>query len=324
MLATPGLRTFDGAVAIVTGGASGIGRALAEELARRGAEVVVADLQAELAAEVAAAIRSAGGRASAETLDVTDADAFQALVQASHLRAGRLDYLFNNAGIAVGGEVHEHTLEDWRRVIDVDLMGVVYGVNAAYPLMIEQGFGHIVNTASIAGLAPTPMAGAYTTAKHGVVGLSLAMELEALAFGVRVSVLCPGVIRTPILVDGGVFGRSIRGIPAATQLRMWERLRPMGVERFARLALDAVARGKIVIVIPWFWRVVLWLARLSTPLRRLIGRRVLSEARVEIEVSLSDPGPRRSSPGSRSWRRPPGPPPGPATPGPNPRSARGS
>src|SRR5262245_52643624 len=133
-------------VAVITGGASGIGWALGEELALRGVEVVLADLQADLAEEVAAGIRREGGRATAALLDVRSHASFQELVRDTVRRAGRIDYFFNNAGIAVGGEIADYAIEDWDDVIDVNLRGVVYGIQAVYPVMIAQRSGHIVNT----------------------------------------------------------------------------------------------------------------------------------------------------------------------------------
>src|SRR5262245_42224664 len=187
------LRSFHEAVAIVTGGASGIGAALGRELARRGSHVILADRQLEVASGVAASINAAGGKAEAVELDVRDAIAFDAIVALTIERHGRIDYLFNNAGIGVGGEIREYRLDDWRDVVDVNLMGVVHGVQAAYGRMIAQGFGHIINTASVAGLLPSPFMGSYTTTKHAVVGMSRALRLEAARYGVRVSTLCPGV-----------------------------------------------------------------------------------------------------------------------------------
>jgi NAD(P)-dependent dehydrogenase (short-subunit alcohol dehydrogenase family) len=186
------LRTFEGAVAIVTGGASGIGRALVEALARRGARVVLADVQAGLAEEVAARIRAGGGRATAENLDVTDFAATSRLIQDSFQTDGRLDYVFNIAGIGIVGEARYFEQEDWYRMLDVNLRGVVHGVQAAYPIMVRQGFGHIVNMASGAGLWPSPFVVGYCATKHAVVGLSTALRIEAATVGVRVSVLCPG------------------------------------------------------------------------------------------------------------------------------------
>jgi len=111
---------------------------------------------------------------------------------------GRLDYQFNNAGIAIGGDARDLTLDQWRRVLDVDLYGVLYGTLAAYPIMVNQGFGHIVNTSSAAGLLPTPLNAPYCTAKHAVVGLSLSLRAEGADLGVKVSAVCPGYVRTPI------------------------------------------------------------------------------------------------------------------------------
>ena len=128
----------------------------------------------------------------AERVDVTDAVAVQRLVDGTVAREGRLDLLFNNAGIAVFADARDTSLEDWNRLIDVNLRGVVHGVAAAYPLMVRQGSGHIVNTASAAGLLPSPANIAYAATKHAVVGLSLTLRAEAVHHGVGVSVICPG------------------------------------------------------------------------------------------------------------------------------------
>lgn len=150
MVSDKTIRIFDGATAIVTGGASGIGRALGEELAKRGCEVVLADLQIELAEEVVTEIHASGGNAKAVNLNVTDFTAVEQLVQETVERTGRLDNIFNNAGIGIGGTVNHYGIEDWNYIIDVNLRGVINGVQAAYKMMMQQGFGHIINTASIA------------------------------------------------------------------------------------------------------------------------------------------------------------------------------
>jgi NAD(P)-dependent dehydrogenase (short-subunit alcohol dehydrogenase family) len=268
------LRTFDGAVAIVTGGASGIGRALGEALCRKGAEVVLADLQGDLAEEVAAKIRAGGGKATATVLDVRDFGAMDRLVQETCRARGRLDYFFNNAGIGIGGEVRDYQIEDWYQVFDVNLRGVANGIQAAYPVMLRQGFGHIVNTASMAGLMPSPMTVSYCATKYAVVGLSLSLRIEAAAAGVRVSVLCPGVIRTPILERGGKYGKMLRPLQVEVQRKNWERLRPMDPDQFARRALGGVAKNKAVIVIPAWWKVLWWINRLSPSLGLYVGRKL--------------------------------------------------
>jgi NAD(P)-dependent dehydrogenase (short-subunit alcohol dehydrogenase family) len=287
------LRVFEGAVAIVTGAASGIGRALSEALARRGASVVLADVQAPEVAEAAASLRAAGRSASASALDVTDFASVSRLVRQAAEEHGRLDFFFNNAGIAAGGEIRDHTVEAWNRVIDVNLRGVVHGVQAAYPLMVRQGFGHIVNTASMAGLMPSPLTASYSATKHAVVGLSKALRAEAAGFGVRVSVLCPGVIRTPLL-SGGRHGIFVGVIPEQQQramfLRQFERMRPMDVGVFAVKVLAQVARNRAIIVVPAWWKLLWWLDRLSPALSLVVARRLVDSARRDFAGALRDGG----------------------------------
>jgi NAD(P)-dependent dehydrogenase (short-subunit alcohol dehydrogenase family) len=265
------LRTYSGAVAVVTGGASGIGRALAEALAGRGARVVIADLQIDLAREVTAGIVEKGGHATAELLDVTDFAATEQLIQCTFRNEGRLDYVFNNAGIGIQGEVRLYDLKDWYRVLDVNLRGVVNGVQAAYQIMLRQGFGHIVNTASLAGLVPSPLCVSYVATKHAIVGLSLGLRIEAAGAGIRVSVLCPGVIRTPALIDGGKYGKLLQPIPREAQKEIFDRQRPMAPERFAERALRSVAKNQAIIVVPSWWKIIWWLYRLSPSLGFRLG-----------------------------------------------------
>ena len=273
------LRVFGQAIALVTGGASGIGAALGRELSRRGALVVLADRDGDDARAEAARVVSTGGRAEAATLDVRDAAAVDALVADVFARHGRLDFLFNNAGIGVGGEMLDLTLEDWREAVEVDLMGVVHGVKAAWPRLAAQGFGHVVNTASMAAFLVTAMAAPYGATKSAVVSLTRALRVEGAALGLRVSALCPGVVRTPILEDGGRHGRVPAFLVAALQKEMWERLRPMDADVFARRALDDVARNRGVIVHPAWWRLVRWLDGVLPSLGEALARRGLERIR---------------------------------------------
>ncbi len=276
------LRTFEGAATIVTGGASGIGRALGEALARRGASVVLADLQVDLAEEVAARIQECGGRAIAEALDVTDFAATSRLVQDSFQREGRLDYIFNNAGIGIAGEARYYELEDWYRVLDVNLRGVVHGVQAAYPIMLRQGFGHIVNTASIAGLWPSPLVVGYCATKHAVVGLSTSLRIEAAAAGVRVSVLCPGPVRTSALTCEAKYGKVLPPVRPEVLRELVERQHPMRPERFAEQALRLSPRtGRSSS--SRMWRLVWWLNRLSPNFGFYLGRKSLEIANRAME-----------------------------------------
>jgi len=260
MAIPPSMAIFKDKTAIVTGGASGIGRALAIEMSLYGTNVVIADLQFDAADDVLKTIHALGGRGSAEYIDVRRPDDMEDLVRKTAARHGAVDFMFNNAGIGIGGRVSRYQPEHWKQIVDVNLMGVIHGIQAVYPLMREQGHGHIVNTSSVAGLLPVPMAVSYAMTKHAVVGLSTSLRPEAAAFGVRISVLCPGVVRTPILKNGGRFGAMTSPVPREVQLRTWERMWPMEPHAFARKALREIAANKPVIVIPSWWK---WLYRLN-------------------------------------------------------------
>ena len=260
---------FRDKIAIVTGGASGIGRGLCEELSRRGAGVVVADINAEGAQELAETIRSAGHRARAADLDASRPKAVQKLIDETVSEDGRLDYMFNNAGIAIGGEVRDMRLDHWRRIFDVNLWGVIYGTISAYQVMVKQGFGHIVNTASAAGLAPIPIITAYTATKHAVVGLSTSLRAEGAALGVRVSVVCPGFIRTSIY-DAATRVTKLRDEEAALDLSS---VRMMDPADCARVILRGVAHNKGIITVTPFARLLWWLHRLHPELVALLFRK---------------------------------------------------
>ncbi len=191
--------------AIVTGGGSGIGAALVRALAADGAHVLVADLDLDAATAVASAV-TGPGTAVPRKVDVTSVDDVQAAVDAVVAEHGRIDLLFNNAGITFFGNTEDLTLAQWNAIIDVNVRGVVHGVHAAYPRMIEQGSGHIINTASMGGLMAAGLMTSYVTTKHAVVGLSLALRTEAAGHGVGVTVVCPAAVDTPIL-DKGDIGR---------------------------------------------------------------------------------------------------------------------
>jgi NAD(P)-dependent dehydrogenase (short-subunit alcohol dehydrogenase family) len=280
-------RGYAGKVAIITGGASGIGAALAKELAQAGAQVVLADRQVGLAEQVAAEIRASGGQCAVSEVDVRDLASVTRIVKETIARVGVIDYFFNNAGIGVAGEMDRYEPRDWDDVFDVNLRGVAHGIQAVYRVMIGQRSGHIVNTASVAGLFATPGEGSYGATKHAVVGLSKVLRLEAKRHGVHVSVLCPGPIRTPILT-GGKYGRMDHiGLSNEKVLEMWEKLRPINADTFARKALRAVLRNDAIIVIPAWWRAVWFVDRLSPALSEALwsslGKR-MNEERNRVEA----------------------------------------
>ncbi len=275
---------FAGRAAIITGGASGIGWALGAELYRRGAHVALADLDTDAtrtAVEVIrVAIPGASGSVEGHTLDVTDGEAVDALVRSFASEHRSLDLMFNNAGICVGGPTHEMERVHWDRTVDVNLNGVINGVTAAYPIMIEQGRGHIVNTASAAGLAPTAMTVAYSATKHAVVGLSLSLRPEAATHGVRVSVICPGAVDTPILDRSGP--ESLPPMPAGTLTgrEFVQRIgaRPMDAVQFAARALQGVERNQRIIVVPRTAKALWYLHRISPAASERMGRFIVQRA----------------------------------------------
>jgi NAD(P)-dependent dehydrogenase (short-subunit alcohol dehydrogenase family) len=269
---------FQNQIAIVTGGASGIGKALCEELALRGATVVVADIQLPGAQSVAVSITRLGGRASAAFVDVRQAPDVRMLVDNTVREHGRLDFMFNNAGIGVGGEIRELTLEHWRTAVDINLLGVIQGVMAAYPVMLRQGAGHIVNIASLAGLVPAPGFGPYAATKAAVVSLTSVLRAEAESHGVRASVVCPGFVKTAIFENA--IGMQVDKEELISKFGM-----PlMPAEDAARVILRGVERNQAVIVFPpsarMVWRLVRLCPWLLVPFQRLIRGRLRSVRRL--------------------------------------------
>lgn len=269
--------SFEGKQAIVTGAGSGIGAALCRALVGAGAHVVCTDIDGAAAERTAAAL---GDRARAARLDVTDAAAVQATVDEVVDRAGRLDLMFNNAGICWGGDTELLTLDQWNAIIDINLRGVVHGVAAAYPLMLRQGHGHIVNTASMAGLAAAGQITSYVTTKHAVVGLSMALRSEAVPRGVGVLVVCPAAVETPILDKGAVGGFVGRDYFLQTQGG-----KPYDADRLAQDVLRAVAKNKAILVKPRIARIQWLFARVAPTLMNRLSMRFIEGQRAkQVEV----------------------------------------
>ena len=234
-----------GKTAVVTGAGSGIGRATALLLARHGASVHVADVNADAAAAVADEI---GRSAVAHTVDVSDPDQVQTLADSVFESDGAVDILHNNAGIGHAGDIEATTIEDWQRVIAVNLLGVAYGVQVFVPRMLMQGRpATIVNTASEAGLVPTAKMAPYCTSKFGVVGMSESLDAELCDRGIRVIAICPGIINTPIVSTG-----VMRGEIAALQSKAVSFYAKYGAspDTVAEAILSAIEKPKLIVPVP--------------------------------------------------------------------------
>ena len=247
--------------AIVTGGGSGIGAAICKALGARGDTVVVADIDGASAQRIADEVRG-----TALKVDVRDGAAVQALVDDTVREHGRLDLMFNNAGIGVGGDATELTTAHWDRIIDINLRGVTNGIAAAYPVMARQRSGHIINTASIAGLLAPPYLAPYVAVKHAVVGLSLSLRGEAKVYGVNVTAVCPGWTDTAILDSTGPddlpktsMSEREGGVREAAE-KMGKLYTP---EALAQDVLEAIAKNKALLVTPGKFRAMWRMSRVS-------------------------------------------------------------
>ncbi|MEM9071651.1 MAG: SDR family oxidoreductase [Myxococcota bacterium] len=185
--------------AVVTGAGSGLGRALADEIASRGGRLVISDIHEENLAETADKLRRQGAEVHSAVCDVSRVDEVRELAELAELHLGPIDLLCNNAGVAVGGGFESISLEDWEWIVGINLWGVIYGCRAFLPAMRKRGSGHILNVASAAGLLRAPNMTAYNVTKVGVVGLSETLYAEYKPHGVHVGVLCPTFFRTNIM-----------------------------------------------------------------------------------------------------------------------------
>ena len=219
--------------------------------------------------------RASRAAVSTAVVDVTDAAAVAGLVTRVTEEHGSLGLMFNNAGIAVAGLVDQLTLRHWDRVIDVNLKGVVHGIHAAYPVMLRQGHGHIINTASLAGLVPAPGLAPYVATKHAVVGMSLSLRAEAAASGVKVSAVCPGFVDTPLLgrVNPGLPEADVGADPAALERLLGKLYR---ADLLAQDVLRGVEQNRALIVAPRSARIA-W--RMSRYAPRFMMRTIIAGVR---------------------------------------------
>jgi NAD(P)-dependent dehydrogenase (short-subunit alcohol dehydrogenase family) len=231
---------FRGKGCAVTGAASGIGFAVSEALLQVGAVVFMADRDTDTLAAAVAQLGAHAGRVYSSSVDVTSQEQVRKWIEDAASRHGRLDVLFNNAGIGGTMPFKDVTLDHWRRIIDLNLWGVIYGIDAALPIMLRQGGGHIVTTSSLAGLIPFPYQAIYSTTKYAVVGLSECLRYELEDDGMHFSVVCPGSVATriwgtPVLGER----REVKPPPDA-----------VSAEEAAQTILKGVANNEGIIVLP--------------------------------------------------------------------------
>lgn len=229
-------------VAVVTGGASGIGRAICNELVQQNVFVIISDINELAGRDLEGKLNNETIKSRYEYLDVTEYDCVETLLTNIYEEFGRIDYLFNNAGIAMYGELYDLTIENWKEIMDVNLWGVINGTQAGYTLMKKQGFGHIVNTSSAAGLGPSPGSTAYATTKHAVVGLTTSLHYEAEQFGIKVSALCPTFVDTPIFDKAKAIKTN-----KAVIMKQLKKQKMMSPEILAKIALRGIHQNKPII-----------------------------------------------------------------------------
>ncbi|MDR7113711.1 NAD(P)-dependent dehydrogenase (short-subunit alcohol dehydrogenase family) [Microbacterium trichothecenolyticum] len=233
-------------VAVITGGASGIGLGLAEAVVSRGGRVVISDIREQAIAPALEHLRTLGGEAIGVVADVGDPAAIEALAARSIAAFGRVDVVCNNAGlVSPGAPSWEQDLSAWTRMMQVKVFGVIHGIRAFVPHLIRQGAGHVINTASSAGLAPLPDRSPYTTSMHAVVGLTetLDLELKRISADLGATVLCPGLVDTPLGPNSAALGAISLPTGAPVDMRA---LRPdiLSPRDVAEATIAAVEAGR--------------------------------------------------------------------------------
>ena len=268
---------------LVTGAGSGIGRETALAFARRGADIVICDIQESAASRTAENVRALGRNAMAEVVDVADAERMRAFAETVHSKIEAVDILVNNAGVGLGGGFLDTTLEDWQWIIGINLRGIVHGCHFFVPRMVaRKRGGHVVNVASAAAYLASEALCAYSTTKFAVLGLSEALRDELQPHGIGVTAICPGIINTPITGSARLRGKA--ALPGAReQMVAFYQRRNYGPERVAQAIVKAVARNAAVApVSPEAW-VLYLLKRLSPGFTAWLNRRMAQRFEAQLQ-----------------------------------------
>ncbi len=273
------MKCFADKVILISGAASGLGRALAHTLAANNATVIVTDINKADCQQVVNDIEKSAGRAKAYNLDVTQVAQFEQVIEQVVNQYSQLDIIINNAGIAVSGEFKDIDASTWRKITDINFLGMVYGSQAAYKHMRKQGFGQIVNVASMYGLVSSPMVSAYVATKHAVTGFSQSLRDEARGYGVKVNVICPGFIATDLFKHGTYKGLDREQTLSVLPFSM------MNVNVAAQKAVTGIASNKAIIIFPRYIKLYWWLARISPNLLKPVHRVFLNKYRKKTQLS---------------------------------------
>ena len=261
-------------ICVITGGAAGIGHALAKACVTRGDAVIMVDIDELNVKKMAESLTELGpGVARGVQLDVTCAADVEGIVKEVVAEYGKLDYFFNNAGVAVSGEVRDLNLEHWKKVLDVNLVGVINGCHAVYPVMVAQRSGHIINIASLAGLIPFVTNAPYSASKHAVVGLSYTLRLEGETLGVRVSVVCPGFVKTDIYDSSDAINVNKDKLNESIPFTA------ISADIAALKILNGVKKNQGVIIFPFYAKLLWWVNRLSSRLAAPLARKMIADFR---------------------------------------------
>lgn len=272
------MNCFTSAAVIITGGGSGIGRALAIQIASYGAQVCLLGLKEDRLEDVVEQIHSQGHKAEFLHVDVSNYDALKSAIEGVHQLLGKIDYLFNNAGITLLAEAQNIDIDRWKRIVDVNLMGVVNGIQITYPIMLKQQRGHIINTASLAGITGYPTSAIYAATKSAVISLTEDLRLEAEGTGVNFSVACPGYVKTNIFegdkIIGGDMERTLKQIP----------FHMISPEQAAKSIISGVRKNRRRIIFPGYARITVLIHRLTPFFLRPISRKLVTDFRKNSSI----------------------------------------
>ncbi|TPG67764.1 SDR family NAD(P)-dependent oxidoreductase [Pseudomonas arsenicoxydans] len=261
---------------MITGAASGIGRAAAFAFARRGAHIIATDIDSQALKRLQVDLVAQGAICMIHQLDVSNSDEMQAFAEHPYMKSRPIDVLINNAGIGYLGQLLQSDLTHWRRVMDINLMGVVHGCFYFIPQMLQAGgVRHVLNVASVAGIYPSPTMGAYAASKHAVFGFSEVLKMELANSNVSITTVCPGIINTAITQSRSAVSPSITEAQIE-RLQAYYKAKGCEPELVAEAMVRAVQKGQDLVLVGPFAKLIFHVKRLSIG---LIRRVILNDAR---------------------------------------------